>query len=178
MEQSEIKSIRRVLLGNGVRLCPQSPLPDDRDGFLERAVRDVAAPVGGTPRRRVTRDGRSVKPPGKHACCEVWEVELPEGVAVVSLADWNKGHKVTVPYVWPKFCAVFLVLCLCKQQKCTHECTMSNVWAPRLAYPGIGGGGQGGGQEAKGGKPKAQGGEPKAAGGEPVDARGVVQTVG
>ena len=111
--------IRRVLLGNGVRLCPQCPLPDDRDGFLERAVRDVAARVGGTPRRRVTRDGRSVKPPGKHACCEVWEVELPEAVAVVSLTDWNKGHRVTVPYVWiqggSKFCAVFLVLCLCKQ---------------------------------------------------------------
>ena len=75
--------IRRVLLGNGVRLCPQCPLPADRDGFLERAVRDVAARVGGTPHRRVTSDGRSVKPPGKHACCEVWEVRLPEGVAVV-----------------------------------------------------------------------------------------------
>ena len=35
--------VRRVLLGNGVRLCPQCPLPDDREGFLERAVRDVAA---------------------------------------------------------------------------------------------------------------------------------------
>ena len=34
--------IRRVLLGNGVRLCPQCPLPDDGEGFLERAVRDVA----------------------------------------------------------------------------------------------------------------------------------------
>ena len=92
--------IRRVLLGNGVRLCPQCPLPADRDGFLERAVRDVAARVGGTPHRRVTPDGRSVKPPGKHACCEVWEVRLPEGVAVVSLTDWNKGHRVAVPYIW------------------------------------------------------------------------------
>ena len=46
--------IRRVLLGNGVRLCPQCPLPADRDGFLERAVRDVAARVGGTPHRRPT----------------------------------------------------------------------------------------------------------------------------
>ena len=92
--------IRRVLLCNGVRLCPKCPLPADRDGFLERAVRDVAARVGGTPRRRVTRDGRSVKPPGKHACCEVWELVLPVEVAVVSLTDWNKGHMVTVPYIW------------------------------------------------------------------------------
>ena len=92
--------IRRVLLGNGVHLCPQCPLPADRDGFLERAVRDVAARVGGTPHRRVTPDGCSVKPPGKHACCEVWEVRLPEGVAVVSLTDWNKGHRVAVPYIW------------------------------------------------------------------------------
>ena len=92
--------IRRVLLGNGVRLCPQCPLPADRDGFLERAVRDVATRVGGTPHRRVTPDGRSVKPPGKHACCEVWEVRLPEGVAVVSLTDWNKGHRVAVPIIY------------------------------------------------------------------------------
>ena len=83
--------IRRVLLGNGVRLCPQCPLPDDREGFLERAVRDVAARVGGTPHRRTTPDGRSVKPPGRHACCQVWEVRLPEGVAVVSLTDWTQG---------------------------------------------------------------------------------------
>ena len=74
--------------------------PADRDGFLERAVRDVAARVGGTPHRRVTPDGRSVKPPGRHACREVWEVRLPEGVAVVSLTDWNKGHRVAVPYIW------------------------------------------------------------------------------
>ena len=92
--------IRRVLLGKGVRLCHQCPLPAHRDGFLEQAVRDVPARVGGTPRRRVTPDGRSVKPPGKHACCEVWEVRLPEGVAVVSLTDWNKGHRVPVPYIW------------------------------------------------------------------------------
>ena len=92
--------IRRVLLGNGVHLCPQCPLPADRDGFLERAVRDVAARVGGTPHRRTTPDGRSVKPPGRHACCQVWEVRLPEGVAVVSLTDWNKGHRVAVPYIW------------------------------------------------------------------------------
>ena len=92
--------IRRVLLGNGVRLCPQCPLPDDREGFLERAVRDVAARVGGTPHRRTTPDGRSVKPPGRHACCLVWEVRLPEGVAVVSLTDWNQGRRVAVPYIW------------------------------------------------------------------------------
>ena len=92
--------IRRVLLGNGVRLCPQCPLPDDRVGFLERAVRDVAARVGGTPHRRTTPDGRSVKPPGRHACCQVWEVRLPEGVAVVSLTDWNQGRRVAVPYIW------------------------------------------------------------------------------
>ena len=92
--------VRRVLLGNGVRLCPQCPLPDDREGFLERAVRDVAARVGGTPHRRTTPDGRSVKPPGRHACCQVWEVRLPEGVAVVSLTDWNQGRRVAVPYIW------------------------------------------------------------------------------
>ena len=92
--------IRWVLLGNGVRLCPQCPLPDDREGFLERAVRDVAARVGGTPHRRTTPDGRSVKPPGRHACCQVWEVRLPEGVAVVSLTDWNQGRRVAVPCIW------------------------------------------------------------------------------
>ena len=92
--------VRRVLLGNGVRLCPQCPLPDDREGFLERAVRDVAARAGGTPHRRTTPGGRSVKPPGRHACCQVWEVRLPGGVAVASLTDWNQGRRVAVPYIW------------------------------------------------------------------------------
>ena len=27
-------------------------------------------------------------------------MRLPEGVAVVSLTDWNKGHRVAVPYIW------------------------------------------------------------------------------
>ena len=96
---------RRVLLGNGVRLCPQCPLPDDREGFLERAVRDVAARVGGTPHRRTTPDGRSVKPPGRHACCQVWEVRLPEGVAVVKnfcligYKQWGRTVLVTRPAV-------------------------------------------------------------------------------
>ena len=92
--------IRRVLLGNGVRLCPQCPFPNDREGFLERAVRDVAARVGGTPHRRTTPDGHSVKPPGRHACYQVWEVRPPEGVAVVSLTDWNHGRRAAVPYTW------------------------------------------------------------------------------
>ena len=92
--------VRRVLLGNGLRLCPQCPLPDDREGFLERAVRDVAARAGGTPHRRTTPGGRSVKPPGRHACCQVWEVRLPGGVAVASLTVWNQGRRVAVPYIW------------------------------------------------------------------------------
>ena len=92
--------IRRVLLGNGVRLCPQCPLPDDREGFLERAARDVAARVGGTPHRRTAPGGSAAKPPGRHACRQVWEVRLPEGAAVVSLTDWNQGRRVAVPYIW------------------------------------------------------------------------------
>ena len=102
------RACHRVLLRNGVRLYVEYGVPDDpgeREDFLGAAAMDLPKRVRWQAKRRTTTvvDPR-VKPGGKRTCGGMWDVVAGKGGGgqrvVVSLTDWNGGHRTPVPYLW------------------------------------------------------------------------------
>ena len=93
--------VRRAILPNGVRLYVQAAVSQPNGAaVLARASKDIARRLKGIAGQRISDEGGSnVKVAGKHACNDVWEVNVGMDRAVLSFTNFNAGRLSQIPYI-------------------------------------------------------------------------------